>query len=1216
MAASAPPRVYLRAVVYCDDSPRPHVLRDVRLPRRVDDVRRLVESSVRRRAQVLSFWNFARHRYEVLRDVRQLLQSEGRLREPQPHNSVASSAEVDGTATATDSGAASAGEQDTSRHGDEESRVYRCQLWMETVLFQLEPLDELRDRAEYDELCNHVTRWLGNTHVAFEVQEAVRIRCPYWTRMFDETRTTALAGNQDKVQLLYYSNNAWSVQDVMRCGFLLHNGVPPSTAAALQSHSGTTDTSHGTETLLSIPVPRAADASIGAEPTTPASPAAAAAAAPATANTQRTPFVFTSSMLSPHVRHLSSSTAPHKVLLCEVAPGRRFMTDHGLTGESSDKQAFPTPALRPPIGYDSVCYMRTKKGVYGGRTEDAGDVAVEDLLLVQVQVQHSHQALPRYLITVVPSAIPPSLHPRREPARSATNTPVRAPGTTAQAAAAHEDEVRVYRAAGLPAPPPPVPPPLPLPPSTPPSPAKPSNMKEWFKSLSTRRSHSADHRTSPMRSGVSDGGGVREVRYSTPTHTHTHTASPRPRAASATTPGHDSPGHRHVAWVDSSVDRRRAQDVRGAAPPSSGRAAPARANVGGVLYEGLHRGESSRDDGAAPPLVPSPAVPRNGGPWGRGSGGAEGTAPADLRRAPPRPPLPPAEATIDQFMCGVHPRQVQSLYCTACEELTCPYCASVGTHRDHVVVEVADRAAAVRAMAETLHEELRHWHTQYSKTESELRTEQARYAARQQRELLSLEQRFQALREALSVAQRTMAQTMREAQCRPPLAEAATVVAKYAQALAPVDAALRRYRAASAVQGRGTTATATAATAALPELLHFLRSTPPLVRQVQESFAQHRKEEERRLRDAVVEYEAQAHASEVLFDHVDWAGLRRLLEGIGSVRAGTMSAAGPSPAASSPYRYTAALTVPGAVHSRPGSATVRVRSGTPTALSSPRRDTGSDVSHQLLNSPPLRTRAHSSGGGMSPSVALPRSRSPPLRHERRLHRCLSDLQRGHLWSIQSATAYFAPGQRKAVCSTPFRLLGATWELRIAPLPRRGVRDGGVDDGGGGGGGGSPPTSPMIAPGIDAGVTSAEVARYTPPHALHASGDGSANGGQPSTSSPLVARAVQVSDEGFAREAEGGRVGSHTFVRLSDDGEEEWLGLFLFPLQHRMRLDFRVIAFSEVTWAEWHVLGWTAAFAGKGWGLHPFLQRRELMRTDKLARDNTVKICIAPISDLY
>lgn len=43
-----------------------------------------------------------------------------------------------------------------------------------------------------------------------------------------------------------------------------------------------------------------------------------------------------------------------------------------------------------------------------------------------------------------------------------------------------------------------------------------------------------------------------------------------------------------------------------------------------------------------------------------------------------------------------------------------------------------------------------------------------------------------------------------------------------------------------------------------------------------------------------------------------------------------------------------------------------------------------------------------------------------------IERCLFDLQRGHIWVIQRASHFFAPGQDKTVSSTPFRLLGMNW----------------------------------------------------------------------------------------------------------------------------------------------------------------------------------------------
>ncbi|EKF33394.1 hypothetical protein MOQ_002742 [Trypanosoma cruzi marinkellei] len=95
-------------------------------------------------------------------------------------------------------------------------------------------------------------------------------------------------------------------------------------------------------------------------------------------------------------------------------------------------------------------------------------------------------------------------------------------------------------------------------------------------------------------------------------------------------------------------------------------------------------------------------------------------------------------------------------------------------------------------------------------------------------------------------------------------------------------------------------------------------------------------------------------------------------------------------------------------------------------------------------------------------------------------------------------------------------------------------------------------------------------------------------------------------------ARGGTNASQT----EHSGEDESVGLFLYPVGHTLRLDFRVSVFSTVCWAEWEVSGWTKSFAGKGWGIYPLLPRRELMRRDRLAWDDTLKICLAPTSDVY
>ncbi|KAG5470748.1 hypothetical protein LSCM1_01997 [Leishmania martiniquensis] len=1336
-SSSGSPHTYLRIVVYCDDSQKLHALPDVRVPRSIDEVRRLIEDRVGHSAKVLSYWNCTRRRYELLRDVRALLQADSRLLSQRPRTSAAealTTAEADGGATAHGDASSSVDELDACAA---EACIYRCQLWMETELIRLEPLDEKRDSLEYDELRRHAAQWLGNRYVSFHMQNAVRIRCPFLTRMFDETRRTRLSDHQEKVQLLYYSNNAWCVRDVLTYGFLLREDVPTSLEAALLSSPGVPGAPSDAESRWRIPAPQVSAAALEAS-----SPSTSA---PTTANTLCNPFVFTSSMLGSHVKYASANTGPQKVLLCEVAPGRRFMTDQGLTGESPDKQAFPTPPVKPPRGYDSVCYMRARNQKRSLRTEEAAAITAEDLCFVQVQVQHSYQALPRYLLTVTPSAalLPVQQGPGSE--RSVTVSPVRAPGTTAQVAAAREDE-KMKPAAGS----------SPLPRPLTPSP-KSYNMREWFRIGSRQRSVPLDSGTPHARtaSAASDSPqGTRrvlreEVRYADCT-------MPRQRAASVSQMGRggkampsrrDASNQRHVArqsGVESEEDIAAHDSGGGGGPielaaPNAAASKRTRVNGGGerltsspsasgaysagdesfrdashanravyrgdrassvpriqsaqhppflnpsatqpslrtnsvwaakrpassprfqglynahssqngLLYEGLPRGGSAKSRSAAQPLVP--AVRGSGA--GGGAGGASAPLPATLHGAPLRPPLlppyegacgggplsggsvvgpapqaalstlppppsskipfsqPPAPpATLNHFACGIHPNQIQSLYCTACDELTCPYCASVGAHRAHVVVEAGERATIVRAKAEALHEQLRQWLTAHTKVAEELRAEQARHAARQRRDVSSLQQRFLELEQALHQAEHFMAQKVQEAQCRPPLAEASALVTKCSQALASLDAALRRYHTLAVASGTGLFVGGTRSTASsLPELLHFLRTTPSLICQVRDSFAQH-EDEERRLSDAIADYEARTQASEALFADIDWGSLRRLLVSIGSVPIDMADATTPQRSASagpfhvrrettSPSRVGTSLSLLGAAHSRSNSATGHVRSQTPTALSSPRRDACSNVPQRLWGSQALGADLQSENGAATSPLSLFCSQSPSTQQERCLHRSLGDLQRGYIWVIQSATSYFEPGQRKTVCSTPFRLLGVSWELRIAPLPGARHRDGGA------------PSTPTVVAGKNADATAVATSKSTLPDSLEGGG-GKVGGGQ-ARSFPVVIDSMQEDHTALATDAADDSL--VTVVRPSEEAEAEWLGLFLFPLQHRLRIDFRVIAFSEVTWAEWRVTGWMKQYAGKGWGLYPFLHRSELMRTDKLARDDTVKICIAPISDLY
>ncbi|KPI85226.1 hypothetical protein ABL78_5709 [Leptomonas seymouri] len=1362
-SSSPPPSVtHVRLVVYCDEEPVSHILQDVQLPRHLEGLKRLVEEKVGKRAKLLSYWNYTHNRYELLREVRELLQEEGRipLSSPprlRPQSRVRSGDREEGFDTSPPRSGASNGESALRQP----SCVYRCQLWLETVLLQLEPLDARRDREEYDELRSHVARWLGNKHIGYEVQDAVRIRCPFLTRMFDETRSTRLEGNQDKVQLLYYSNNAWSVRDVLQYGFLLSREVPKSMTAVIQAQRGGSDTSTTTDTHLGIPVPQitrtASTSSRASPPSVPSSPA------DEFQDSQTHPFIFTSSMLGRSVKQLPAHSAPHKVLLCEVAPGRRFMTDQSLTSEHPARKSSPRLILKPPPGYDSLCYVYTRYDKASVSSEGEASVKAEDLSIVQIQVSHSYQALPRYLLTVVPTGRPPPPLSSLDPSVAAIAGPARPPGFTAAAAAAREDAKKQQAAAAA---------------SMPRSP-RPNRLEGWLTPSPLRSAKRADvkHAATPVqhhsrRSAPSsflcstppatrddqDNYNNDDMRaYSSPRRSASaavarhqlesdqHTvesphldygsasrgsgvaptpcahSQPRPHR-NASLPIHNRGVH-YSAHGDgafgglqmtsnakrgspSAVQRmpgglpysvkesngrpptRKAlqnagSHVDSAVRTSPLRTPPSRSRGGlslapptppspvvhgvspsvrnGLLYSGLqassnNRNSTSRSGSAhiphqlvlqsaldhpigsperssaprsrsgmthnGPPAEPStqPLIPAYHSAAGHhdSNGGGRGGVPLPgalhpssmMRRSAPavsesfQRPLQAPPAAFNQFFCSIHPRQLQSLYCTACEELSCPYCASIGAHRDHIVVEASDQVTAVYAKVHKLYEELRHLLSEYRQTEEELRAEQSSCLARQQRELRTLQRNFQSLKQALQQTEHSMMQAVQQRVCSPPLAETSAVISKYTQALAPITAALSRYHAAresahappsqappgqpNAVNGgRGTRRS-------VPETLQFLRTAPLLMRRVQEAFATHHQEEERRLRDSIASYRTRVDLMDGAYDNVDWVGLRKLLEHLGSSRSGRVASDAVTHERLSRHESPVRSFLDDAAGSNSGSA-VRVKARN-SAQSSPASRVlplgGGDASRRLVvGRSPVRNL--SIGDDLASYVSHRTPALSPTKPDRLLLRCLRDLQRGHIWAIQDASFYFVPGQLKAVCSTPFHLLGAQWELRIAPLPpsHRKAQQG--ND--------AHTSSLLVAPGLNAGMMATTASTWVP---MSAEDSGSAV----TARSPLATRLLPHVDEQVVRD-------SGLSVRHGAP-EEEWLGLFLFPQEHRLRMDFRVIAFSEVTWAEWQVTGWTAEMAGKGWGLYPFLQRKELMRTDKLARDNTVKICIAPISDLY
>lgn len=1313
----------IKPIVYCDKEREPVTLAKMDAPPTVAALRGLLEQHTQRKAKLISYWNFTRSRYEVLESM-QLLQQPGA---------------VERRATVIDAHESPA---DTPR----DPPTYLAYLWVESVLLKLRPVDPVRQAAEYTELVNFVRQWTGNRYAVFEMKQAARVEYPYLTRTFDRTCAERLRDSRDHVELLYYTNNAWSIAEVLQYGFLLRSDVPVRKRGQERENSQ----SLGASLLDSSVVQASTARSVGD----------VECAVRRNSNTLEHPFIFSSTMLDPEEKKAALGQ-PHKLLLCEVAPGRTWPSTVPLT----------TGTLAyPPDGYDSLYYQADTN-----LDEEPPKVMKRIRTLppvTQVRVSMSHQALPRYVLTVVaqkreepskgilhlPLSMPSLLrrssrhhhHHDDKPngdvvsprggTRSEQGTPLRLgrgsplrrvqsadalaqmssldvpvptqlsqpqqpaplvtaplPSTPSLLPQMPPDHVRgVAPAQTLPpaSPPRALPvslspvqqpslppqsqPPLPL--SRPvsqrggreePSPPRgraPRNAKEEedeetaevslrrtppSRPSSTRRRQSSLKRVTSISS--SESSSLEEIRpvpgarngatlYGTRSSSSAATSvtnselSPRRRLPLSPEKGRDGTSRRastvapyvstqdgvlygrarplSMAPVQSATLRSPPQRAVSAdRPTTTAPATTAGVAVGPLATrndEGKGRPSATellqRDrtpirlrphDRAIPltqtvqqqqqrlppsfpppPAVPAgrPPLPSASAPMMPGGVGRGGPAPAPppLPRGPKSAPLTSSEtAALNSLRCPTHPQQIMALYCVECRELTCPYCASVGAHRGHNVEEAEEHVVGARNAMQELCHELTHWLDHFTRVEHQLQAERTESQQRHRQREQKLHGQMAELHRTIQSREETLRKQLEDYthHLNPPVDQASEVRRKYAHALEPLEKALHALQASrppitepplpmsrSPQQQHRMT---------LLGSLQFLRTAAPLISEAHAFFHTTDRREEEQLREAVETARAANEQAESLLQEVNTTELRRLVEMLGQPRA--LQAA-------EERRSELALSIP-QILPRPTSYDDW------STTSPPRRGRGT-ASTDGDGRTPIRGSANGSHRNAvavaSPERHTTDSARGTSKQEARqfslLQRCLRDLQRGHIWAIQNATRFFCPGQNKAVCSTPFRLLGVDWELRITPVPRTAATTHAL--------------MTLSKSGRESPTAGLDPGQRRAPRSIAFAGEHAV------TTPPDTALHTPSLSASFAED------------------EDQWLGIFLFPLQHKMRLDVRVIAFSEVTWTEWKVRGWTPAFAGKGWGLFPFLKRRDLMRTDRLARDNIVKICIAPISDLY
>ncbi|KEG09494.1 hypothetical protein DQ04_05121020 [Trypanosoma grayi] len=454
--------------------------------------------------------------------------------------------------------------------------------------------------------------------------------------------------------------------------------------------------------------------------------------------------------------------------------------------------------------------------------------------------------------------------------------------------------------------------------------------------------------------------------------------------------------------------------------------------------------------------------------------------------------------------CVVHNGSLLGLWCSTCGHMICPYCASVGEHRRHEVSDVEVVADEVRRKVQEMCHDLSIQLDNYQRVQSQLQAEQVQLQQKRKEAVNAVETTISDLHTLLDAKKEEwLARIQQQTHCLDdPLVEVNRVVQEYENVIAPLegswDEASRRLTSLTEVTGHAPTTAASVA---------YLMEAPKLLEEGHRFVAQRHDA----ALDLAINAAKQLRASEATLFHIDSSAVRQSIEGLiptNGVRAANASAMMAITGRSG--RYTRLSTSVG--RSATGKLNRR-QALTPALVSSPSLllESGGKIDEWSCDD-------------YSDTALDPASR-------RLLLQRLSDLRKGYLWCVHDANKYFHPGQRQAVCSRAFKLLGVQWELRIQ------ARD-------------------------------ATSGSSTPPK------------------------------------------------QMTRNDVDEAVGIFLFPVGHTLRVDFRICIFSAVAWAEWKVSGWAASFVGKGWGVYPLLPRRELMQTDRLAWENTLKICIAPTSGVY
>jgi hypothetical protein len=91
------------------------------------------------------------------------------------------------------------------------------------------------------------------------------------------------------------------------------------------------------------------------------------------------------------------------------------------------------------------------------------------------------------------------------------------------------------------------------------------------------------------------------------------------------------------------------------------------------------------------------------------------------------------------------------------------------------------------------------------------------------------------------------------------------------------------------------------------------------------------------------------------------------------------------------------------------------------------------------------------------------------------------------------------------------------------------------------------------------------------------------------------------------------LGCNWELRLTPQPAEHF-SVFLHAANHVHRVDFKVTLFSPRGWYSRQAKNWADTFKGRGWGIKPLIEIKELQTT--YINDNCLKLVVTPISGLY